>query len=46
MANFDKLDKNKDGTLSVAEQKAPATAAASKAPAKKPTVKETPPIGR
>ena len=40
MTNFEKLDKNKDGTLSVAEQKATA------APAKKTTVKETPPIGR
>ena len=56
MTNFEKLDKDKDGTLSVAEQKAPATAAtaskapatstASKAPAKKTKVKETPPLGR
>ncbi|MGH6706869.1 MAG: EF-hand domain-containing protein [Sphingomicrobium sp.] len=45
MTNFEKLDKNKDGTLSAAEQKAtPPTT--SKAPAKKPAVKETPPIGR
>jgi Ca2+-binding EF-hand superfamily protein len=43
MSNFEKLDKDKDGTLSLAEQKA---AAAPKAPAKKTTVKETPPIGR
>ena len=39
--NFDRLDKNKDGTLSAAEQ-----AATTVAPAKKATVKETPPIGR
>lgn len=38
--NFDKLDKNKDGTLTVAEQNAAA------ATAKKTTVRETPPIGR
>ena len=44
MTNFEKLDKDKDGTLSVAEQKA--TPTTSKAPAKKTTVKETPPIGR
>jgi Ca2+-binding EF-hand superfamily protein len=55
MTNFEKLDKDKDGTLSVAEQKAPstpttsktpATSTASKAPAKKAKVKETPPLGR
>ena len=46
MTNFEKLDKNKDGTLSVAEQKATAAPTTSKPPAKKPTVKETPPIGR
>jgi len=49
IANFERLDKDKDGTLSVAEQKsniaAPA-ATAPKAPVKKTTVKETPPIGR
>ena len=49
MGNFERLDKDKDGTLSVAEQKsniaAPA-AMAPKAPVKKTTVKETPPIGR
>ena len=39
LGNFDKLDKNKDGTLTVAEQNAAA-------PAKKTTVRETPPIGR
>ena len=38
--NFDKLDKNKDGTLTVAEQTAAAAAV------KKTTVRETPPIGR
>lgn len=41
LANFDKLDRNKDGTLSVAEQKAQTATAA-----KKPPVKKTPPIGR
>lgn len=40
ISNFDRLDKNKDGTLSVAEQNGPT------APAKKTTVKDTPPIGR
>jgi len=44
IANFENLDKNKDGTLSVAEQRANVTAPV--APAKKTTVKETPPIGR
>ena len=38
LANFDRLDLNKDGTVSVAEQGGP--------PAKKPTVKDTPPVGR
>jgi hypothetical protein len=48
ISNFERLDKNKDGTLSVAEQDAAAAKApaASKAPVKKATVKETPPIGR
>ena len=45
ITNFDKLDKNKDGTLSVAEQNAEPSVSG-KAPAKKATVKETPPIGR
>jgi hypothetical protein len=40
LANFEQLDKNKDGTLSVAEQQSPV------APARKTTVKETPPVGR
>jgi len=40
LTNFDKLDKNKDGTLSVAEQKA------SVATAKKPAIKKTPAISR
>jgi len=46
MSNFEKLDKDKDGTLSLAEQKGAATATVSKAPVRKATVKETPPIGR
>ena len=51
ISNFERLDKDKDGTLSVAEQSASAPTAkappaASKAPVKKATVKETPPIGR
>src|SRR5690349_4037350 len=44
MSNFEKLDKNKDGTLSLAEQQSAASAA--RAPTKKAAVKETPPIGR
>jgi Ca2+-binding EF-hand superfamily protein len=40
LSNFDKLDKDKDGRLSLAEQKATATAA------KKPAVKKTPAITR
>lgn len=43
LTNFDKLDKNKDGTLSVAEQNASAPAAAAK---KKPAIKQTPVISR
>jgi Ca2+-binding EF-hand superfamily protein len=43
LTNFDKLDKNKDGTLSVAEQQASAPAAAAK---KKPAIKQTPVISR
>jgi Ca2+-binding EF-hand superfamily protein len=54
MTNFEKLDKDKDGTLSIAEQKAPvatasktaATSPTSKTPAKNAKVKETPPLGR
>jgi Ca2+-binding EF-hand superfamily protein len=45
LSNFKKLDTNNDGTLSVAEQSA-ATATASKAPVRKATAKDTPPIGR
>jgi Ca2+-binding EF-hand superfamily protein len=45
MSNFERLDKDKNGTLSVAEQKS-ASAAASRAPAKNAPVKQTPPIGR
>ena len=40
LANFDRLDKNKDGTLSLAEQKGSAPAA------KKPAIKKTPVISR
>lgn len=43
LANFDKLDKNKDGSLSVAEQKAQVAATAA---AKKPMVKKTPVLSR
>jgi len=46
IGNFERLDKDKDGTLSVAEQQAAATQTAAKAPARKATVKATPPIGR
>ena len=44
LANFTKLDANKDGTLSLAEQKARASAAS--AAKKAPTVKKTPAITR
>ena len=51
LANFDRLDQDKDGTLTPSERSsAPAASeaapAASSTPAKKPTVKKTPPIGR
>ena len=57
LSNFERLDKDKDGILSVAEQSSPtppakpaaaatAAPAGSKSPAKKTTVKETPPLGR
>jgi Ca2+-binding EF-hand superfamily protein len=46
MSNFERLDKDKDGTLSIAEQSSAPAATASKAPVKKAVVKETPPIGR
>lgn len=41
LANFDKLDKDKNGTLTPAERKAAVAAAT-----KKPAPKQTPPIGR
>jgi Ca2+-binding EF-hand superfamily protein len=41
LANFAKMDSNKDGTLTAAEQSAAAAAAKKKA-----TVQQTPPIGR
>ena len=44
LANFEKMDSNKDGTLSPAEQKATATATATAK--KKPAVKQTPAITR
>ena len=53
LANFDRLDKNKDGTLTPAERNSASASAAPASPppattppAKKPTVKKTPPIGR
>ena len=43
LANFEKMDINKDGTLSVAEQKGPApTATTAAAAKKKPAFKKTP----
>jgi len=50
ISNFERLDRDKNGTLSVAEQQtaaaAPAASKSSKAPVRKATVKDTPPIGR
>ena len=43
LANFEKLDMNKDGTVTPDEAK---NAAAAPTPRKKPGVRETPPIGR
>ncbi len=43
LANFEKMDRNKDGTLSPAEQKGPPPGATAK---KKPAFKKTPPISR
>jgi Ca2+-binding EF-hand superfamily protein len=46
ISNFERLDKDRDGTLSVAEQSSSSTATPAKAPTKKAVVRETPPIGR
>ena len=50
LANFDRLDKDKDGTLTQAERNSAAASApissSTATPTKKPTIKKTPPIGR